>query len=1202
MVLVTLVAVFGVVAPAVAAGPAQGTEGSSVATVSGTDAVPDAGSVGSEPVTPAGPGTGPSAGAVAGPGDGVSDRKFPGPGNGVNDGEFAGPGDGPGGGMANANVSNVTLVSGQRVTVIQSGNETSYVVDADVEMRKVETPRGTYVYPAGTDFSTFDPSLFNVDLLVDQGLTDEESGAIPVIVERDRSGGAVGPQRAGAGGLAGFEADRTLESVGAVAGTIDKATDESTPTLSTQTSAPTVERVTLDRYYELDLDDSTEAINADSTREERDLDGSGVRVAVLDTGVSDTHPDLDEGTVVDEVDVTQDGTVEDDFGHGTHVASILAGDGDASDGNHTGVAPGAEIMNVRVLDSQGRGRASWIIQGMEYAVDNSADVISMSLGVRPSGDSPIAEAVDVATERGVVVVIAAGNSGPYAGTIGTPGIAPSAITVGAMDHTTGEVARFSSRGPTAFTKRVKPEVVAPGVDITAACAQGALVDCSSESPAYATFDGTSMAAPHVSGVVALMLEENPDWSPPRVKDTLMSTASSLGGYTVYDEGTGMVNATRAVDPRVIVENASLDVGVVDENGTVTRVVTVRNTGDEARTLSADVVLRDAESGQPVGDVSVNRTEVTVPAGGSADVLLSIDASVPEGTYSGRLTFSGGDRTYSAAFGFTRARTITVEKRPTGNTSVEDDKVWVIPHTTGVTARLLTVSNGTAEFIAEGPGNYTVLSTGTDESTDGPVLMMETAEDPDRIVLDEGGTAVYDLNASELRDAHGPMVNLSTQAELRTGPFFGLTVLDNFTDTRRARFSEQSELAAVVEYVMAPASEHDGETQEVDVDSLYHLVYATPNVTGPETFEVDRSTLATDERTYYRSSADQRLQMIQLVLLKNTTSRWSDGGYWWNLSGRSEQTVYLTPEDAGYYTVVRTPDRRETEHPWLVWFQDPAPAETVSTSFNRHPYSSISLWALGRYVYTEGYFQVDQGPARAIYSDPGTDAEMSVRINGSTVYEDATGVTTGSFYLGYAANGTVIDVTLDASNPGGLSTRTVTDYRTTLGGEDVRPPEVRRLVFEEMNTTSAVPEGESTVRVNFTEPVEEAVVLYAAGNAASDPVSADGVDETAGWTRADAVRLNDTAVRATVNVTSRHTSVAVYGVDEDGNVVATTVYDAVRTPEENEASSLLAQYANDEGLVDTAGLQDAISDWAAGEISTDLLQELIAAWASGEPVA
>lgn len=144
------------------------------------------------------------------------------------------------------------------------------------------------------------------------------------------------------------------------------------------------------------------------------INGSGIVVAVIDTGIDKNHPDLHSKVIAEKNFVEDEPTTDDLYGHGTHCAGIIAGTGEASGGRYKGVAPGASLMNVRVLNSEGSGYLSDVIAGIEWAVDNGADVISISLGGSYTGDvyaKPDCMAVDAAMDAGAVVCVAAGNSG-----------------------------------------------------------------------------------------------------------------------------------------------------------------------------------------------------------------------------------------------------------------------------------------------------------------------------------------------------------------------------------------------------------------------------------------------------------------------------------------------------------------------------------------------------------------------------------------------------------------------------------------------------------------------------------------------------------------------------------------------------------------------------------------------------------------------
>lgn len=361
-------------------------------------------------------------------------------------------------------------------------------------------------------------------------------------------------------------------------------------------------RVYPDRKVYVNLMDSISQISADLVHEIVDsngdfLTGKGVTIAVLDTGVDHNHPDLGGclGTgckVIESIDFT--GTVAsglgvDDHGHGTHVAATIAGDGFLR-----GVAPDASIISYKVLGANGGGSSSDIIAAIERAADpnqdgsfeDAIDIISLSLGAPyGSSDDPMALAIDNVVSLGVIAVIGAGNDGQHQ-SVGTPGTARSAITVGAIDKQ-DSLAWFSSKGPTTDYVR-KPDLSAPGVDICAAQWNGWLDshNCSDQEE-HIAISGTSMATPHVSGVAALLLQQKPDLNPEEVKSILMQSSSPVNrDHTLNYElsyGAGVVDALRAINTDVIVSPSSIDLQN-SELEVVEFSVNVSNLGDSPRVL------------------------------------------------------------------------------------------------------------------------------------------------------------------------------------------------------------------------------------------------------------------------------------------------------------------------------------------------------------------------------------------------------------------------------------------------------------------------------------------------------------------------------------------------------------------------------------------------------------------------------------------
>jgi serine protease AprX len=301
------------------------------------------------------------------------------------------------------------------------------------------------------------------------------------------------------------------------------------------------------------------------------VNGSGITVAVLDSGIS-AHPALGQSVIANVSTVTGDPSTEDGFGHGTHIAGIITGSGSAAAGITTlysgGIAPGAKLVNVRVLGKDGLGWTSDVIAGIEWAIKNrdryNIRIINLSLGhavTEPSATDPLDQAVFKATSAGILVVASAGNSGkagngaPVLGGITSPGNSPYAITVGAM-NTKGTVNRsddvmttYSSRGPTRYELAAKPDVVAPGNKIislearksTLATTYAFLHTAGQPSNAYMQLSGTSMSAAMVSGGAALLMQANPGISVAQLKVALQTGSTFMMDGGVLGGGAGSVN-------------------------------------------------------------------------------------------------------------------------------------------------------------------------------------------------------------------------------------------------------------------------------------------------------------------------------------------------------------------------------------------------------------------------------------------------------------------------------------------------------------------------------------------------------------------------------------------------------------------------------------------------------------------------------------
>ena len=350
---------------------------------------------------------------------------------------------------------------------------------------------------------------------------------------------------------------------------------------------PKVKRVHLDREVEGEIARTVATVGALNVRLQYGYSGAGIGVAVIDSGITAFHDDLTIANrngqrVTAFVDFVNGHTSKyDDWGHGTHVAGIIAGNGYDSLGLRAAVAPKANIVALKALDGEGKGKISNIIAALEWAIANRAQynirVINMSLGAgvfESYNTDPLTLAAKKAVDAGIVVVAAAGNMGksldgkPQYGAIAAPGNAPWVLTVGAsstegtVDRRDDKIAKYSSRGPTMIDFAAKPDLVAPGSGTVSLAVKnsllyntkagylvdgllGGLTGLLSAKP-YLTLSGTSMSTPVVAGTVALMLEANPNLTPNMVKAILQYTAQVYPGYDYLTQGAGFVNTLGAV--------------------------------------------------------------------------------------------------------------------------------------------------------------------------------------------------------------------------------------------------------------------------------------------------------------------------------------------------------------------------------------------------------------------------------------------------------------------------------------------------------------------------------------------------------------------------------------------------------------------------------------------------------------------------------
>ncbi|CAL9462230.1 hypothetical protein SUDANB95_02646 [Actinosynnema sp. ALI-1.44] len=526
----------------------------------------------------------------------------------------------------------VTLVSGDRV-VLDGDRITSVTPGAGRERVGFLTfhrlghahvvPRDA-VRPLAE--GRLDARLFDVTGLVEAGYDDARRDRVPLIVRRSDDRAA---------GLGALRVDRELPTVRAVAMTAAKASGADWPDLL---SAPGVARVWLDGVRRPVLDRSAAQIGAPAAWA-AGYTGVGVEVGVVDTGVDGGHPDL-VGREVAERNFTGDPDATDTIGHGTHVASTIAGNGTP----YRGVAPGVRLLDAKVCGQAGCSESA-ILEGLRWTAEQGADVVNVSLG---GADGPeidlLEEAVNtLSAEHGTLFVVAAGNSGA-AETVGSPGSAEAALTVGAVDRD-DRVADFSSRGPRVGDAAIKPDITAPGVGIVAAKSRGV----PGAGPAdHQAMSGTSMATPHVVGAAALLAQQHPEWRGDRLKAALMASAKPNPDLTVFDQGSGRVDSARAMTTALTTSPPSVSLGVQewphDDDVPLSKALTYRNAGPAPVRLDLTAEARAPDgTPAPAGLFTVTPAAVTVPAGGEAVVTVTGDGKLgaADGAYSGVVLARGG---------------------------------------------------------------------------------------------------------------------------------------------------------------------------------------------------------------------------------------------------------------------------------------------------------------------------------------------------------------------------------------------------------------------------------------------------------------------------------------------------------------------------------------------------------------------------------
>ncbi|MCR3753595.1 S8 family serine peptidase [Lentzea californiensis] len=541
----------------------------------------------------------------------------------------------------------ITLLTGDQVLTDDKGKPIQFKPAPGREHIAVSTREdGAHLYAVPAD----------VEPMITQGRLDRRLFDLALLSRPEYT------KRQGLGVLvsagSGLPAARSFSRIGVDAVTV---TAGSAPdvwkSLATGRGAQTT--IWLDAVRKAALDRSTAQIGAPQAWQ-AGFDGKGVKIAVLDTGVDNTHPDLTTQEIA-EKNFTDSPDNQDRVGHGTHVASIAAGTGAKSGGEFKGVAPGARILDGKVLGDDGSGYESGILAGIEWAVEQQADVVNMSLG---GDDGPLLDPMEILVNRlsqetGTLFVIASGNAGPNS--VGSPGSADAALTVGAVDRD-DRLASFSSTGPRNGDGAIKPDITAPGVGIGAAAAGRLGESMPSPAEGYISLNGTSMATPHVAGAAAILAQAHPDWRGDQIKAALMASAKP-GAHNPFEQGAGRTDVAQAI--KQTISSGSVSFGTAlwphHDDAPMTKNVVYRNEGDQPVTLTLKV-----DTAAPQGFFTLKDTTLAVPAHGTATTTLTADTKLggdASGTFSAYINASGGGQSVVTPAAVTREPeryTITVK--------------------------------------------------------------------------------------------------------------------------------------------------------------------------------------------------------------------------------------------------------------------------------------------------------------------------------------------------------------------------------------------------------------------------------------------------------------------------------------------------------------------------------------------------------------
>jgi len=585
---------------------------------------------------------------------------------------------------------------------------------------------------------------------------------------------------------------------------------------------------------------------------------------------------------------------------------------------YVGVAPKADLLEVKVLNKYGWGYDSWIIAGIEWAVKNGADIISMSIvGWPTDGTDPLSQAVDWAFDQGVLVVVAAGNEGQYFG-VTAPGAARKALTVGAVDDS-DNIAGFSSRGPT-LDYRVKPEIVAPGVDICSSVPEYLF-----GSP-YECWSGTSMATPHVAGAAALAKQFcrvyfGFDASPEVLKNSLLVEATDDLGYNVYEQGAGRLNITKLFAQSSIfgygggwIYPAVINFGPIVKGEEISAEISIQEFM-RSRTYYLELEVREAFTGELRNELAqLSTTTLEIEPGEQKMVTLTILPYAPAGVYSGKIRIMDNySQTYNVIFGFTILNRLTIHKIPWEG---EGQEQWVAKDFVEVTIldpdsedelrggwqwgwfdengyAYFFLPDGTYEIYTVGEYNYKPVFLAYDN-----LILTDNTE----ITLDERSSyeVVFDPAKTGQIFAevyHGMISEYICPPSVGWCYSFGIDWLGYYPKETSVYYSYSYNLWSIDRYVYYPIKDvNPSDLRVISTDIWHDLLYVEKEICSPINRVADYSQLVT-KHTEYRAASVLRQSAERVIWAERNVSPMST--FYW-LMNIPYSRLEIVSSDTWYY--------------------------------------------------------------------------------------------------------------------------------------------------------------------------------------------------------------------------------------------------------------------------------------------------------------